>query len=203
MFSLCGGIGPVVALLARPYLGARKSAAWAIGIDLVSYAMLMGFVYAYFIMVPSVVPADGRPSPQTTLLTLVQVQRLLLFAGLAGSRLVRAPTRPGATTFAGSPSATGVGFFLRLVTSGAISAGRYHEGSIYDLAWIVPFMAATCGPRSSRRRPTGDAETDAGARRLARRRRSRRRRCCSFRRSASACCACSRSAIRATRSGCC
>jgi len=70
MFSLCGGIGPVVAMLARPYLGARKSSAWAVGVDLVSYAMLMGFVYAYFIMVPSVVPATG-PSPQSTLLALV------------------------------------------------------------------------------------------------------------------------------------
>ena len=67
MFSLCGGIGPLVALLALPHLGTRKSAAWAVGVDLISYAMLMGFVYAYFIMVPSVVPAVG-PSPQATLL---------------------------------------------------------------------------------------------------------------------------------------
>ena len=46
MFSLCGGIGPVVALLAKPYLGTRKSSSWAIGIDLASYATLMMFVYA-------------------------------------------------------------------------------------------------------------------------------------------------------------
>src|SRR5436189_3431259 len=83
MFSLCGGIGPVVALLARPYLGTRKGSSWAIGIDLASYATLMGFVYAYFIMVPSVIPATPRPSPQSFLLTLVQLQRLILFAGLA------------------------------------------------------------------------------------------------------------------------
>jgi len=63
MFSLCGGIGPLVALLALPHLGTRKSAAWAIGVDLISYAMLLGFVYAYFIMVPSVVPTVA-PSPQ-------------------------------------------------------------------------------------------------------------------------------------------
>ena len=74
MFSLCGGIGPLVALLALPHRGPRKTAAWAVGVDLVSYAMLIGFVYAYFIMVPSVVPASG-PSPEATLLTLVQVQR--------------------------------------------------------------------------------------------------------------------------------
>jgi PAS domain S-box-containing protein len=139
MFSLCGGIGPVVALLARPHRGARKSDTWAIGIDLASYATLMGFVYAYFIMVPSVVPADGRPSPQTTLLALVQLQRLILFGGLAACAWYARAT-VWRTTFMVLAGATGVGFLLRLVTSGAIDSGRYYEGSIYDLAWIVPFM---------------------------------------------------------------
>ena len=36
--------------------------------------------------------------------------------------------------------ATGFGFFLRLVTSAAISRGAYYEGSFYDLAWIVPYL---------------------------------------------------------------
>jgi PAS domain S-box-containing protein len=151
MFSLCGGIGPVVALLARPYRGTRKTSSLGIGIDLASYATLMGFVYAYFIMVPSVVPATPRPSPQSVLLSLVQLQRLILFAGLGASAWFARETlwrRP----FAAMAIATGFGFFLRLVTSAAISRGAYYEGSVYDLAWIVPYLgflwAAIESPRS-------------------------------------------------------
>jgi PAS domain S-box-containing protein len=151
MFSLCGGIAPVVALLARPYLGVRKSSTWAVGVDLVSYAMLMGFVFAYFIMVPSVIPAPGT-APQTTLLMLVQLQRLVLFAGLAAGVWFARHTA-WRDTFGRLAIGAGIGFFLRFVTSGAISSGRYWEGSIYDLAWLVPFLcyvwAALEAPKST------------------------------------------------------
>jgi PAS domain S-box-containing protein len=156
MFSLCGGIGPVVALLARPHLGARKNAVWAVGVDLVSYAMLIGFVFAYFIMVPSVVPATGT-APQVTLLMLVQLQRFVLFAGLAAAVWFARRT-PWRDTYGRLAIGATVGFFLRLVTSEAINSGRYHEGSVYDLAWIVPFLcflwAALESPKS-----TGDTES--------------------------------------------
>ena len=138
MFSLSGGIGPLVALLAQPYKGPRKTTAWAVGVDLVSYAMLIGFVFAYFIMVPSVVPAPG-PSPQATLLTLVQIQRMLLLVGL-GASLWLARETAWRTTFVRLAIGAGAGFFLRFAASGAISSGAYHEGSVYDLAWIVPFI---------------------------------------------------------------
>ena len=138
MFSLCGGIGPVVALLARPHLGPRKQAAWAVAVDLVSYAMLIGFLFAYFIMVPSVVPASGA-SPQATLLALVQLQRLILFLGSMAFVWLARQTE-WRDTFVRLALGASVGFFLRLLTSGAISSDRYHEGSLYDLAWIVPFM---------------------------------------------------------------
>jgi two-component system NtrC family sensor kinase len=155
MFSLCGGLGPLIALLALPHAGTRKPSAWAVGVDLVSYAMLMGFVYAYFIMVPSVVPAGGA-SPQDTLLALVQVQRLLLLVGLAVSAWLARRTA-WRDTFLRLGVGVAAGFFLRLATSDAIAAGRYHEGSLYDLAWTVPYLcylwAALEAPAS-----TGDAE---------------------------------------------
>jgi PAS domain S-box-containing protein len=156
MFSLCGGIGPVVAMLALPHLGARKSAAWAVGVDLVSYAMLMGFVYAYFIMVPSVVPASGA-SPQDALLVLVQVQRLLLLVGLTASAWAARHT-VWRDTFLRLAAGAGFGFFLRLATSGAISSGLYHEGSFYDLAWIVPFI---CYLWAVIEAPASSADTEA------------------------------------------
>ena len=155
MFSLCGGIGPLVALLALPHRGPRKTSAWAVGVDLVSYAMLIGFVYAYFIMVPSVVPVTGQ-TPQAALLTLVQVQRTLLFVGLGASLWIARRTA-WRETFARLAIAAAAGFFLRLSASSAISTGVYHEGSVYDLAWIVPFIgylwAVNEAPAS-----TGDAE---------------------------------------------
>ena len=159
MFSLCGGIGPVVAMLARPHRGIRKSAAWPLGVDLASYGMLMGFVYAYFIMVPSVVPAGGGPSPQDTLLALVQVQRLLLFGGLAACVWVARKTR-WRDTFLRLAAGAGVGFFLRLATSGAITSNRYQEGSLYDLAWIIPFF---CYLWASLEAPPSRADADVGA----------------------------------------
>ena len=151
MFSLCGGIGPLVALIARPYLGPRKSSASAVANDLISYAMLLGFVFAYFIMVPSVVPATGR-APQSTLLWLVQIQRLLLAAGLAWCVWLARKTA-WRDTFARLALGATVGFFLRFITSGAISNASYQEGTFYDLAWIVPFgcyvWAALEAPPSS------------------------------------------------------
>jgi PAS domain S-box-containing protein len=138
LFSLCGGIGPTVAPLALPHRGVRKASSPAIGIELVSYAMLMGFVFTYFVMVPSVVPAASGTS-QAALLALIQVQRFLLFAGLVASFVDSAGT-PWRATFARLALGTGIGFALRLVTSNAISEGRYHEGSAYDFAWIVPYV---------------------------------------------------------------
>ena len=48
---------------------------------------------------------------------------------------------------------TGVGFFLRIITSLAIVRGSYQSGTFYDLAWIVPFIcyAAPRSPRRTRR----------------------------------------------------
>jgi PAS domain S-box-containing protein len=142
MFSLCGGIGPTVALLAMPHRGVREASTAAIGVELASYAMLMGFVYAYFIMVPSVlgtIPVTAFPAPQDTLLVLVQAQRLVLFVGLLLSFAFALRTAWRAT-FARLAWGAGIGFALRFATSAAITSGRYHEGSVYDLAWIVPFV---------------------------------------------------------------
>jgi len=46
---------------------------------------------------------------------------------------------PWRATFGRLAVGTGIGFALRLVTNNAISADRYHEGTIYDFAWIVPY----------------------------------------------------------------
>ena len=47
--------------------------------------------------------------------------------------------------------ATGIGFFLRIITSLAIMHGRYQSGTLYDLAWIAPFLVL-CGSGARRAR---------------------------------------------------
>ncbi|HEX6975034.1 MAG TPA: hypothetical protein VF147_11560, partial [Vicinamibacterales bacterium] len=81
VFSLCGGIGPLVALLARPHRGARPEGAATVGLVVASYGLLCVFIYAYFVLVPSL----PRETANQALLALVQVNRAMLFlATLSG-----------------------------------------------------------------------------------------------------------------------
>jgi two-component system NtrC family sensor kinase len=154
MFSLCGGIGPMIAVLARPDRGVRKPSTNAIVVDLLSYGLLAGFVYAYFVMVPSLAPVSGQQL-EATLLRLVQVHRLLLVVGFGGAAWL-AGASPWRKTYLTLFAGTAAGFVLRMVTNAAISRGAYYSGSVYDLAWIVPFIgyvwAAAEAPASSAER---------------------------------------------------
>jgi two-component system NtrC family sensor kinase len=150
LFSLCGGLGLLVALLARPHLGPRENATGAIAVTLVSYGVLGGFVYAYFVLVPGVVPTSATGA-ERTMLTLVQIQRLLLLLATGAAAYVAARTAWAVTyrlLFIGATA----GFFLRVITSLAIVGGSYHSGSLFDLAWIIPYLfyswAALEAPRS-------------------------------------------------------
>jgi PAS domain S-box-containing protein len=155
LFSLCGGLGLLVALLARPHLGPRENATGMIAVKLVSYGVLGGFIYAYFVLVPSVVPA-GATGAERTMLTLVQIQRLLLLLATGAAAYVARQTAWSSTYRLLFIGAT-VGFFLRLITSLAIAGGSYHVGSLFDLAWIVPYLvyawAAATAPASTRDAP--------------------------------------------------
>lgn len=137
IFSLAGGIGPLVALLARPHLGVRASSAGAISILLASYALFAVFIYSYFVLIPGVVPAG--PGAQASLLGMVQVNRLLLMLGMIAGAWVARRT-PWRRTYALLAVGASLGFFLRIATSYAIIDGSYRSGSLHDLAWIVPFL---------------------------------------------------------------
>jgi PAS domain S-box-containing protein len=152
IFSLCGGMGPLVALIARPHRGARESTSGATAVDLVSYATLGAFIYAYFVVVPSFVPSNGSNSEEL-LLTLVQVHRFLILAGtLIAAWFARRTS--WASTYQRIVFGLALGFFFRLSTNAAIASGAYHIGSLFDLAWIVPFLcnlwAALEAPVSTR-----------------------------------------------------
>ena len=139
MFSLCGGIGPMIAVFARPDRGVRKDAAAAISVDLASYGLLATFIYAYFLMVPSLAVTSAQDL-EAVLLRLVEAHRLLLVSGFAAGVWLGRNTA-WRSTYSRLLAGAAVGGLLRLATDRAIAHGRYYSGSIYDLAWIVPFGA--------------------------------------------------------------
>nr|MDQ3348850.1 response regulator [Acidobacteriota bacterium] len=77
--------------------------------------------------------------PRATLLTLVQVNRALLFLAMLTVMLVARRT-PWHRAYTSLALGTGIGFFLRIVTSLAIMRGQYQTGTLYDMAWIAPFL---------------------------------------------------------------
>jgi two-component system NtrC family sensor kinase len=150
LFRLSGGIFPLIALLARPHLGIRSQSVTAVGLLVASYGLLAVFLYAYFVLVPSqVLPAAEA---QLALLGLVQVNRGVLAAGFLA---IAWTARHGAWRVPYLWMAAGLtaGFLLRLSTSGAILQGSYEAGTLFDLAWVAPFVcyayAALAAPRSA------------------------------------------------------
>ncbi len=155
VFSLCGGIGPLIALFARPHRGVRAESVGSVGVVLASYGLLAVFVYSYFVLIPGITP--GGPDAQISLLKLIQLNRALLFISFATVMIVARRT-PWFYAYRWMAIATGVGFFLRLLTSVAIVRGSYQSGSVYDLAWLVPFL---CYAGAALAAPNSPAASDA------------------------------------------
>jgi PAS domain S-box-containing protein len=157
VFTLCGGIAPLIALVARPYLGVRAHALSSVGLGLGSFGLLAVFLYAYFVLVPSLLFSETEA--QAALLALIQVDRGLLLAALLLT-LAAAWRTPWRRVVLYLAVAAALGFVLRAAMSMAIADGGYAVGTLYDLAWIAPWvgwwMAAAEAPAS----PAVDARTD-------------------------------------------
>ncbi len=158
IFSLCAGFGPLVALLARPHLGPRNHVVAPVAMTIAAYCLLAVFVYSYFILVPSVMPA-GRPAAQEKLLLFVEANRFLLLAALVWIYWFARATDWG-RTYLTLAAGVAIGLLLRIGTNHAIMRGDYEVGSLYDLAWIGPWLfyasAAAAAPPS----PATKEETD-------------------------------------------
>jgi PAS domain S-box-containing protein len=137
VFSLCGGIGPLIALLARPHRGVRSHEVGSVTPVLASFGLLAVFIYSYFALVPSLV----LPTPEANraLFSVVQVNQAVLLVGVLRALSVGWHT-DWRRTYAYLAIATTIGFVLRLVTSQAIVSGQYQSGTLYDLVWIAPFV---------------------------------------------------------------
>ena len=156
VFSISGGLAPLIALLARPHRGVRRQATAAVGVDIATYGLLAGFVFAYFVLVPSVT-APG--SAQSALLVVVQIFRFVLMAGMLAAAIAARQTAWG-PTYGKLAAGAILGFFLRALTSHAIASGTYQLGSFYDLAWIVPFLFYASAAATAPASPENEEETD-------------------------------------------
>jgi two-component system NtrC family sensor kinase len=138
IFSLSAGIGPLVALLARPHLGPRNGAVAPVALTIGAYCLLAAFLYSYFALLPSFV-ADTRPNAQAQLLTFVQANRLALLAAMVASFWFARRTA-WRSTYLRLTVGIGIGVILRYSVNQAITRGEYQVGSLHDLAWIVPWL---------------------------------------------------------------
>jgi PAS domain S-box-containing protein len=138
LFSLCGGIGPLIALLARPHRGPRPSMVAPVAMIIAAYCLLGVFVYSYFVLLPSLLP-DALPNAQARLLYFVQANRLVLLACMAAAVWFARATAWRAT-YLRLAVGIAIGFLVRVVANQAIASGEYQVGGFYDLAWIVPYL---------------------------------------------------------------
>ena len=163
LFSICAGIGPLIALLARPHRGARSPFVSSTAMTIGAYWLLAVFLYSYFVLVPSLMP-EARDAAQERLLYFVQSNRLLLLAGMAAAVWYARGT-DWRSTYLRLAVGVGIGFVVRLATNQAIARNEYQVGSLHDLAWIAPWLcyawAAAEAPASPLRAPATDDHHEA------------------------------------------
>jgi PAS domain S-box-containing protein len=152
LFSLCGGAAPLIALVARPHRGVRSHLVPRVALDIAGCGLLAAFFYTYFVMIPSVLLASEGSAP-VTLLVIAQALRFVMLLAMIFTA-VRARGTAWYRTLLTLSVGIAVGFFLRIDTSMAILSGTYRTGTLYDLAWIIPFLcyawAAGDAPASPR-----------------------------------------------------
>jgi PAS domain S-box-containing protein len=151
LFSLSAGVGPLIALFARPHAGPRLGVVPQKAQTIAAYWLLAVFIYSYFVLVPSLIPA-AREQSQDLLLYLVQANRLILLLCMAAAVWFARRTA-WRSTYLRLAVGVGAGLVLRIGTNQAIARGEYQVGTLHDLAWILPWLcyawAAIEAPASS------------------------------------------------------
>ena len=103
-----------------------------------AYCLLAVFLYSYFVLLPSL-DCGCAPNAQSRLLSFVQVNRLSLLACMAAAVWFarRTAWRP---TYLRLAVGVAIGVVLRFGANQAILRGEYQVGTLYDLAWIMPWL---------------------------------------------------------------
>ena len=137
LFSLVGGTLPLIALIALPHRGKRPDASERVALDIASYALLATFIYSNFVMIPSF-SSDGAGS-QAALLLLAQINRFVLLIATVALTW-RARASEWGPTYQRLAIGASIGFVARIFTSAAIARGDYQLATLYDIAWIAPWL---------------------------------------------------------------
>ena len=141
--SLCGGIVPLIALLAKPHRGIRTEAVTGVALLMASYGLLAVFIYADFLLVPSLVLPQAEA--QSALLRLVQGNRAALATGFLAVAWIGTAQRMAADL----PASRGRGddrLCAAICHLRGIFDGTLRVGTFFDLAWIAPFLCYAWSP---------------------------------------------------------
>jgi PAS domain S-box-containing protein len=155
--TLCGSLGPIVALAVRPHEGPRIGRTATVSVDVASYTLLAVFVYTYLFLVPGV--GNGG----TGRFAVAQIVRTALLLGLLLSALA-ARRSPWRRTYVIVAAGIGAGIALRAMVP-ANTAGPHSVSPLYDVAWVAFFGASAIAARLTPASP--EREQDEARDRLA------------------------------------
>ena len=163
VFTLFGGVTPLLALLAQPHRGRRESLVATTAVDIAGLAVLIGFLYSHLVTSAPVAVA-GVASP-LSLLLVSELQQVLVLGGMVVAAVAARETRWEPTY---RKLALGLlVYFVTLTLSNVdIWQGAYRQVFVYDFALILPFFffawAAAAAP-ASEDELTQDQESEATA----------------------------------------
>jgi PAS domain S-box-containing protein len=158
VFALFGAAAPLLALIAQPHRGSREDAAASTAVDIAGIAVVIGFLYSYFVTAQESFPAASTPF--FSLIALSEFQQSLIAVGLTVAAIVARRSAWG-PTYRRLALGSWVQFAAMSLSNMGIWQGGYRGLFVYDFVWIVPFAfypwAAQAAPASTEdTSPDGD-----------------------------------------------
>ena len=163
VFTLFGGVTPLLALLAQPHRGRRESLVATTAVDIAGLAVLIGFLYSHLVTsAPVAVAGVESPLP---LLLVSELQQLLVLGGMIVA-VAAAREHGWEPTYRRLALGLLVYFVTLTLSNVDIWQGAYRRVFVYDFALILPFFfftwAAAAAPASDDERAL-EPESEATA----------------------------------------
>jgi PAS domain S-box-containing protein len=134
-FTLCGVLGPLIALTVRPHDGVRRYTTATASVDVASYTLLGIFLYTYFFLLPGLGHSDGH---DTQRFAVAQVYRTVLLLAFAVAALA-AGKGPWRRVYLLLALGTCGGILVRAAIPAAPTVSPHSLNPFYDLASILSF----------------------------------------------------------------
>lgn len=135
--KLCGGILPMIALLAWPHASIRGGSPLGVALDIGGLAMVSLFLFWSVILAPGLVPsaAPGAVAALAIVGTVLHGTLIASFACAAHS----ARRSPWRDVYVRCAIGAAAGALLLIPNAASMMTGSYVTGSIGDIGWVVPF----------------------------------------------------------------